>query len=96
MFWPTSLYLVTFALYHLSISDFYDGGGGLFVFYVPCMIGCLLVLPAIAIMQLGYGVYQIARRKRSAGWLHVYSSLSLFAFLAVFVLYVNAGNYATV
>ncbi len=32
------------------------------VFYVPCMIGCLLVLPAIAIMQLGYGVFQITRR----------------------------------
>jgi hypothetical protein len=96
VFWPTLLYLVTFALYHLSVEDSFNDGGGLFVFYVPCIIGCLLVLPAIAIMQLGYGVYQIARRKRRAGWLHAYSSLSLFALLTVFVLYVSAGNYATV
>ena len=96
VFWPVLLYLVTFALYYLSVTDFFDDGGGLFAFYVPCMIACVLIFPVIALVQLGYGIYQIARRNRRDCWLHVYSSLSLFAVLTMFVLYENAGNYATV
>ncbi len=99
IFWPIVLYALLFGLYYLAVKDFYHPDGfalGLFALYIPCLIACVFALPSVAMGQLAYGTDRIVKAKRRDGWLHIYSSLSMFGLSILFVAFVSAGNYATV
>jgi hypothetical protein len=98
VFWPGLLYAASFALYGLAVSDFYgaQGTGSLMTFYLPCLIANFAVLPGVALGQMGYGVHQTVKTKRREGRWHIYSSLVVFGLSLGFLVFVSAGNYATV
>ena len=96
VFWPTILYLATFAGYVFLVVDFLFVSMRFLELHVPCLITNLFVLPGIAVIQLVYGIYKLLRSKERHYWLHVFSSLAVFGLLIVFFLLVSLGFVATV
>lgn len=98
IFWPGLLYAAAFALYWLALRDFYDGQGtgSLMTFYLPCLTANFLVLPGVALVQLGYGIYHTVKNKRLECRLHIYSSLLVIGLSLGFFIFISSGNYATV
>lgn len=80
------------------VSDFYSANTGIYTseLFIPALLGCHFVLPAIGILQLVYGITKLISNKSRNYRLHIYSSIAVFCLFGIFMLSLAVGNYPTV
>ena len=64
-------------------------------FYGLCMIGCALVFPLMALVQLGYSLFLLYIKEKRF-WLHLFSAVGLGVCLVIFMLLLSKGFIVTV
>lgn len=80
------------------VNDFYLKNTGIYTseLFIPVLLGCYFVLPALGILQLAYGIIKMLSNKGRNYRLHIYSAIVVFCLFGIFMLSLAGGNYPTV
>ena len=86
VFWPVLLYMIMFAAVYWSARDFYSGNSvGVWEYlYIPGLVACGFILPAIALIQGVYGLFVFFRSKDRSALIHLLSPVAIAILTAVF------------
>jgi hypothetical protein len=96
-FWPFILNVITLCVYVASVKNFYTGKINHILFYlsIPCMFGCMLIFPFIALVQLSYSLFLLYIKEKYF-WLHLSSSIAQGICFGIFILLLSKGYFMTV
>lgn len=99
VFWPLLISVLFLILYVFTVWDFYHHLFGPYMWdslYLISTVICLLVLPVIGLLQLGYGIFKTLKKKDKFGRFHIYSSIGVFTSFVLFYIMAISGFIITV
>ena len=91
IFWPPLVYMLFFLMSMGGMQQIY-GGVGDAAKWAMGFIVCFLVLPGVALVQIGFGIYK-NRTGKDSGQLHILSALLVGGMVIVYFLYVSGGGW---
>ena len=92
VWWPVLLEIVCFILYVLSVWSYYNPSAHLFFLFWITAPFCMIVAPALAVLQFVYGVVK-TNSNLARGTLHIASSLTLAVLCVLFYMFAVGAYY---